>query len=308
MSSTTQIVDRRFNPTVAWRCISDLLKLRVNAMVALTAACGAYFGALHGSAGFFSFITFKAICGISLAAAGTAALNQVMERDTDALMKRTCMRPLITGTLSRRQAVIFAVSLLAGGLLLLAAGVDFTTSGLTILTAVIYLLAYTPLKMITPICTSVGAVAGAMPPLIGYRALAGRLDVEAVLLFAILFAWQFPHFHSIALLYRDDYATARVQMLAVVDVSGHRIARSATLWSVVLMVVSTGPFVLGYAGPIYLGYALGLGTWLIKNAQRLRPSVVASEGGSRIAARQLLRATLFYLPALLIGLVLASKR
>lgn len=287
--------------------LSELTKLRVNVMVCMTAACGAYLGALQSAKTFTSLVTVVTVLALGMAACGVAALNQVMERNTDALMKRTCMRPLITGAMSRRSAIFISAISILFALVALWIAVDPTTSLLTLFTCVVYLLAYTPLKLVTPICTGVGAVAGAMPPLIGYRALSGTINASSITLFLILFAWQFPHFHSISLMYREDYAAARIRMLAVVDRSGRRISGSLVVWSTILLIVSILPFVFGNAGAFYLGTALASGSWLLWHAAQLRPEVIAGRN-YRLAARHVLRVTLLYLPMVLLTLVINAKR
>ncbi len=290
-----------------WHSLTVLMKFRVNFMVAMTAAGGAYLAAVHGPTKFISFTTTAMVIGVTLAACGTAAINQLMEREVDARMKRTCMRPLITGALTRSQAIVAAGASLVGGLLLLAFTIDTVTAALTLFTTVVYLLAYTPLKLVTPVCTSIGAIAGAMPPLIGYRALAGHIDAEAVVLFLILFAWQFPHFHCIAAIYREDYAAAGVKMLAVVDENGRRIRRSVVAWSAVLVLVSLAPYVMGFAGPVYAASALLLGGWFLTVALRFTGRKTSARVAPGEQARKLMHATLVYLPLLILVMVANAR-
>ena len=199
---------------------AELLKLRVNSLVVMTSCCGAYLAAGHSS--FQGFV--RVVVGIGAVAAGTAALNEVLERDVDGKMLRTARRPLVTGRIPIRLAVTLGVTLVAGGVLYLAALANILTGILALLTCLAYVLVYTPWKRFGPACTAIGAIPGAMPIVLGWTSAGGALDSRALALFSILYLWQFPHFHAIALLHREDYRRAGIQMLAVVDEGGRRIA------------------------------------------------------------------------------------
>jgi protoheme IX farnesyltransferase len=222
-----------------------------------------------------------------------------MEHAVDAFMRRTALRPLPAGRMSLFHAT--AVGLLAsvGGSIYLAIFTNPLTGLLTFLTSVVYLAAYTPLKRISPICTFVGAFPGAMPGVLGWTAARGQLEWGTLVLFAILFIWQFPHFFSIAWLYREDYAKGGVKMLPVVEQDGRSTARRILIYSVVLIPTSLLPSFMGMAGRIYLVGAVVLGFALLYFGIRLAflemPLVSAQ---SKKRARQVLQATVIYLPLL----------
>ncbi len=199
---------------------SVLVKARVTTLIILTTWCGAYFAAAKSGIPLLSWTVFNALLGIGLVSGGTAAINEVMERDLDARMRRTAMRPLVTKSLGLVHASVIAFGMTIGGVIYLWLTTNWQTALLTGLTSASYLLVYTPMKQVHPICTFLGAFPGAMPPLLGWVAIRGRIDPEAVVLFAIMFFWQFPHFHSIAWLYREDYENAGVRMLPVVESDG----------------------------------------------------------------------------------------
>ena len=192
---------------------AELFKLRVNSLVVLTSWCGAYLAMGH-----FSWPSLvHIVVGIGSVAAGTAALNEVLERDSDGKMLRTARRPLVTGRISISAAVFLGVGLVIGGVFYLVILANILTGALALLTSVVYLFVYTPWKTYGPACTAVGAIPGAMPVVLGWASAGGAMDSRALLLFSILYLWQFPHFHAIALLYREDYRRAGIRMLAVVD-------------------------------------------------------------------------------------------
>ena len=199
---------------------SVLLKARVTTLIIMTTWCGAYFAALKSGVPALSWTVFNALIGIGLVSGGTAAINEVMERDLDSRMRRTAMRPLVTKSLGLVHASVVAFGMTIGGIAYLLLATNWQTALLTGLTSASYLLVYTPMKQVHPVCTFLGAFPGAMPPLLGWVAVRGRIDPEAVVLFAIMFFWQFPHFHSIAWLYREDYENAGVRMLPVVESDG----------------------------------------------------------------------------------------
>jgi protoheme IX farnesyltransferase len=270
-----------------------LTKPRVVLMVLVTTLMG-YDVALTGPADYLRMIHL--LIGSLLAAGGTLALNQYGERDLDARMDRTRARPLPAGRLQPLEAWLFGVALTLVGTAYLAALVNPLVALVTLATTVLYLFAYTPLKRRTPLCTLVGAVAGALPPVAGWAAARGDVAPGAWVLFAILFLWQLPHTLAIARLYRDDYARAGVRVLPVVDPDGASTERQVVLSCVALVSVSLLPAVAGWTGPIYLAGALVLG--LAFSAVGVEQALVPSPR----AARHVLLASLIYLP-LLLGLM-----
>jgi len=270
-----------------------LTKPRVVLMVLVTTLMG-YDVALTGPADYLRMIHL--LIGSLLAAGGTLALNQYRERDLDARMDRTRARPLPAGRLQPLEAWLFGVALTLAGTAYLAALVNPLVALVTLATTILYLFAYTPLKRRTPLCTLVGAVAGALPPVAGWAAARGDVAPGAWVLFAILFLWQLPHTLAIARLYRDDYARAGVRVLSVVDPDGASTGRQVVLACVALVSVSLLPAVAGWTGPIYLAGALVLG--LAFSAVGVEQALVPSPR----AARHVLLASLIYLP-LLLGLM-----
>jgi protoheme IX farnesyltransferase len=240
------------------------------------------------------------VFGTTLIAAGTSALNHYIERDTDALMRRTASRPLPSGQLSPREALGFGASLLFIGTLYLALATNALATLLGILTSVSYLCAYTPLKRKTTFATLIGAIPGAVPPLIGWVAARGSLSVNAWILFAVLFLWQFPHFDAISWVYREDYRRAGIKMLPVVDADGSRTFREIVLTAAFLVPVSMLPSVTGLAGSRYFFGALVLGIMLVEVCLW----AAASKTNSR--AKWLMHATVLHLP-LLLGLLIYDK-
>ena len=275
----------------------ELTKPRITTMVVLTALVG-FVTASPGPA--WGLLMGAALAGTGLVAAGASVLNQVMERDTDALMLRTRARPLAAGRLGVGEARAFGALLTASGLACLFWLCGTLPAAVAFATWASYLFAYTPLKRRTPLATLVGAVPGALPPVIGWAAARGRLEPGAFILFAILFLWQVPHFLAIAWLYRDDYARAGFPMLPVLDREGTFTARQAVLHSASLLVVSLAPAVAGLAGPTYVVGAFLLGVALTLFALRLARS------RDLLSARVLFVASVLYLPALS-SLLLAAR-
>ena len=267
-----------------------LAKPRVVLMVLVTTAVGYYVG-LTGAPEWSRLVHL--LVGTLLAAGGTLALNQYWERDVDARMERTRTRPLPDGRLQPLEALLFGAASTLLGLLYLAALVGLLAAGVTAATVVLYLGAYTPLKLRTPLCTLAGAVPGALPPVTGWVAAREDLGVGAWVLFAILFLWQLPHTLAIARLYRDDYARAGVRLLPVVDAEGTSTERQIVTGCLALLTVSLMPTLIGLAGPLYFAGAFLLGgAFVVLGAwQALAPSPAA--------ARRVLFASLLYLPALL---------
>jgi protoheme IX farnesyltransferase len=240
------------------------------------------------------------VFGTTLIAAGTSALNHYFERDTDALMRRTASRPLPSGHLSAREAFWFAVGLVGFGTLYLALATNALATLLGVATCVLYLCAYTPLKRRTTLATLVGAFPGAVPPLIGWAAARGTLNVEAWFLYAVLFLWQFPHFDAIAWVYREDYKRAGIRMLPVVDPEGKRTFREILVTAALLVPVSLLPAVTGLAGARYFFGAVVLGIMLVEAC------LWAAASKSNLRAKWLMHATVLHLP-LLLGLLIYDK-
>ncbi|HET7184460.1 MAG TPA: heme o synthase [Terriglobales bacterium] len=290
------------------RDYSELIKLRVTSLIVLSAWAGAYFAAPRSGLPELSWAILHACIGISLIAAGSAALNEVFEKDVDALMRRTAHRPLPSNRMSMVHAAMVSGILVFGGALYLALFCNLLTGCLALATAIVYLAAYTPLKRVSPVCTFVGAFPGAMPPLLGWTAIRGRIDVEGLILFAIVFFWQFPHFYSIAWLYREDYQRANIRMLPVVEVTGKATSREIVLYSIALLPVSIAPTLLHMSGWIYLTGAILFGSVLLWYGVRLATfKQPLTSGHSKRRARQLLLATVFYLP-LLFALMMLNAR
>jgi protoheme IX farnesyltransferase len=265
----------------------------------MTAWCGYFFGAHQAGVPWVSWGLFHSLLGIGLVSSGTAALNEVMEHDVDAFMRRTALRPLPAGRMSLFHATAVGVLAAVGGSIYLALATNPLTGLLTFLTSVVYLAAYTPLKRISPICTFVGAFPGAMPGVLGWTAVRGQLELGTLVLFAILFIWQFPHFFSIAWLYRDDYAKGGVKMLPVVEEDGRSTARRILAYSVALIPISVLPSFMGMAGRIYLVGAVVLGVALLYFGIRLAfLEQPLSSAPSKMRARHVLQAPVIYLPLL----------
>ncbi len=274
-----------------------LTKPDVSFLVIMTTAAGYYMGA-RGPMDWLRLA--HTVFGTTLIAAGTAALNHYAERDADAQMRRTASRPLPSGQLEPKEAFWFGMILSAAGAidLFLAAGV--LASGLGVLTCLSYLLGYTPLKKRTVWATFFGAFPGAVPPMIGWVAADGALGRGAWLLFLILFLWQFPHFHSIAWMYREDYARAGIKMLPVVDPSGERTFRQILLTAAALIPASLLPAVVGLAGVFYFFSALVASTALVQVC------LWAATTKSNVRAKWLMHATVLHIP-LLLGLMVYDK-
>jgi protoheme IX farnesyltransferase len=273
----------------------ELTKPRITFLVVLTAAAG-FALASPGRVDYPAMLT--AMVGVALLSSGIATLNQYIEKDLDALMRRTANRPLPTGKLLPWEALAFGVGLTVLAEIYLAVLVNPLSAviGLTVISG--YLFGYTPLKTRTSLSTFVGAFPGAVPPLIGWASARGTIGVEAWVLFAILFLWQFPHFLAIAWMYREDYTRAGILMLPVVEPDGRVTGQQIVLYTVMLLPVSLLPTLLGTAGKIYFVGAIILGLAF------LYFSVRAAFSKSRQAARQLLLASVIYLPLLFILMVL----
>jgi protoheme IX farnesyltransferase len=247
-----------------------------------------------------SHVLFHVVLGTTLISAGTSALNQVVERDMDAVMRRTASRPIPLGILPPSEALFFGITMVAGGAVYLLALVNAMACFLAMASCAVYLAAYTPLKTRTPWATFVGAFPGAVPPLIGWAAARGSVEGSAWLLFAILFLWQFPHFLAIAWMYREDYARAGIRMLPVVDPSGALTFRLIVGYAAALVPVSLLVAVVGLAGVRYFFGATVLGLML------LQICLWAARERTNSSAKWLMHATVIHLP-LLLALMLYDK-
>jgi heme o synthase len=288
-----------------WADYQELFKVRVTAMVVITAWAGFYLGSMRSGIASIHWGLFETLLGITLVSCGASALNQVMERKTDAAMRRTAQRPLAAGRFSQLHGLALGLVCFAAGALVLAAFTNPVTVMLTLLTGFTYVAVYTPLKRYTTLATFIGAFPGAMPPLLGWTAVRGIIEWPAVALFAILFVWQFPHFMAIAWLYRDDYARAGIRMLPVVQPDGWSTVCEALTYAVLMIPVSAIPFYLHLTGHIYLAVALVLGVaYLAYTIRFARITRALSSAESRGYARDLLRASVIYLPLLLTVMML----
>jgi protoheme IX farnesyltransferase len=271
-----------------------LTKPRLNFLVVATSAAGYYLGG-PGSADVMAMT--QAVAGTALVAGGAAALNQLYERETDALMRRTRLRPLPDGRVTPADARVFGIALSLAGLVLLAARTTWLAAALALATILVYLIVYTPMKRRTPLATLVGAVPGALPVLIGWTASHGSIALGGATLFAIVFLWQIPHFMAIAWLYRDDYGKAGFPMLPVIDPQGRRAGRQAVLYAAALVPVSLAPTFAGISGMAYFVSALVLGVALLILAVRF--AAARSDG----SARALFFGSITYLPLLWIVMI-----
>jgi len=273
------------------RALADfivLTKPRVNVLVVFTTLVGFRLAALEVDV----LLLIHALMGTTLVASGAAALNNVLERDIDARMRRTRLRPLPDARLGATEAAWFAVVLSIAGIVQLALGANLLAAAVALVTLASYAFIYTPLKRVTSLSTVVGAVPGALPPVIGWAAASGSLSIEAAILFAIVFLWQMPHVLAISWLYRDDYARGGIRVLPVLEPDGASTARQSVAYSAALVPVSLLPTLLGFAGPVYFGGALVAGLGMAAaSGQFARVRTIHS-------ARRLFLVSLIYLPLL----------
>lgn len=282
----------------------EMTKPRIVSMVLVTTALGFFLGSglFHRSLGESGSLRewpllLLTLLGVGSATGGAAVLNNYLERDVDAKMERTRHRALPAGLIPPEHALAYGVSLVLAGVIVLARGVNLLTAFLVLLAAFLYVIVYTPLKRLTWLNTSFGAIPGAIPPLCGWAAATGRLDVGAWVLFLILFAWQHPHFYAIAWMFKDDYRDAGFKMLPVVDPSGASTFRQTILFAGLLLGVSILPTIIGMTGRIYFTGALLMGLAL------LAVGALFTRTKSFLDARRLLRASVIYLPLLLILII-----
>jgi protoheme IX farnesyltransferase len=289
-----------FTATQTLHAYFRLTKPRIALLIVISTAVGYCYGT---TAGGFSFLAFlHALLGTALMAAGSATLNQWYERGLDAQMKRTMARPIPAGIVAPWHALLFGIALSILGVLELWMFNNVLTAALGLLTSVGYLFAYTPLKRKGPICTTIGALPGAMPPLIGFAAASGHLSIDAWVLFGILFLWQFPHFHAIAWIYREDYERAGIKMLAVVQPHGRALTFEILVTLLLLLPVTLAPTFLHMAGRVYLVAAFVL------DLAFLYFGVQMSRDRTRQRARRLLLASVVYVPLLFAFLVFDNPR
>lgn len=285
-----------------------LFKLRVTALVVMTAWAGYYMGTAQSGISSLNATLWNTLLGVALVSGGSSALNQVLERRTDALMLRTARRPLAAKRMRLGHGVLIGMAAIITGSLWLVVTTNPITGTLTLLTAVMYVGIYTPLKRYTTLATFIGAFPGAMPPLIGWTAARGSIEWPAVALFAILFVWQFPHFMAVAWLYREDYGRAGLRMLPVVQPDGWSTVAEALVYAVLMIPVSLAPYYLHIAGNIYAAAAVVLGIVYLAYTIRFARITKCSASESRQVARALLKVSVIYLPLLLAVLMLNATR
>jgi heme o synthase len=302
MKSAALPADAGVEPTASRRRIvsdfAELVKARLTLLVLLTTAVGYYLAAAHP---INPLGLFHAVFGTALAAAGAAALNQWWERRLDALMHRTMTRPIPAGRMLPRDALILGCLLSLAGVFYLTLKCNALSAALAAATIIIYIFAYTPLKRVSTFNTLVGAIPGALPPMVGWAAASGRLDPGAWSLFAILFCWQLPHFFAIAWMYREDYARAGFEMISKDDNSGARSASQSVLFCILLLFISGGPAFLKIVNYHYLTVELILNGLFIFAAMRFLRTQ------QQVDARRLFLTSIIYLPLLLAALVFTKK-
>ena len=287
---------------------ATLFKLRVSLMVLITAAAGIYLGSLRSGVNPFTLDSLYAILGIAIVTCGSSALNQVLERKSDARMKRTASRPMVTGRISLPHGLILGFAATFLGTIFLASRTNLLTGTLTLLTAIGYVAIYTPLKRISSLNTFIGAFPGAMPPLIGWTAARGVIEWPAVALFAVLFVWQFPHFMAIGWLYRDDYRHGGIRLAATqqpISWAARSVVIQALFYAVLMIPAALWTTFLGVTGRPYAVIAtvlsLGYLGYTIRFAAILRDPAAPE---TRILARSLLKVSVLYLPLLLGAMIL----
>lgn len=300
MKATAETLNGSVTTEKGWVAVySELTKARLTLLVLLTTLVGFYLG-FRGPMDYL--LMLHTILGTALVASGASALNQLLEREYDAKMRRTRDRPLPSGRLQPTTVMVFGGVCSCAGLLYLALAVNLTTSVIGAVSLLSYLFIYTPLKRVTWLNTAIGAIPGALPPLMGWTAARGQLSSEGWALFAILAFWQLPHFMAIAWIYRDEYAKAGFKMLPVIDPNGHRTARQAVCHTLGLLPVSLCPFLLHVTGPVYLVGALVLGLVFLWFAVRFARQLTVRR------ARQLFYVSILYLPLLLTVMVLDKMK
>ena len=269
----------------------ELTKPRITALVLITTSLGFFLGGM----GIHSYILFSlTLLGTALVVGGSGALNHYLERDVDRLMERTRHRPLPAGQVRPSTVLSYGFCLVLAGVLILLSSAGLLTAFLALLSSFLYVVIYTPIKRLTWLNTSLGAIPGALPPVGGWAAATGELDWGAWALFLILFTWQHPHFYSIAWIFREDYTRGGFRMLPVVEPDGRSTCRQIIGFSILLILASSLPTFLGLTGWVYLAGAVLLGSGL------LAVGVLLARSRSNLDARRLLRASVVYLPLLLL--------
>ena len=279
------------------RAYFEITKPKIVAMVFVTLAIGFFMA--PGPHNLLQLL--NALIGTGLASAGAAALNHCLERDTDRLMERTKNRPIPTGVIRPIEALVFGVFLVLVGVFYLELIVNLLTAFLVLLTAFLYVLVYTPLKRLSWLNTFVGAIPGALPPMIGWAAASGSVGFGAYILFLILFAWQHPHFYALAWMFREDYARGGLQMLPVIDPTGRRTMFHILFYALFLFVISLVPVYLGMAGRTYFFGVMILGLVM------LGISIELALSKSLADAKKLFRASLIYFPVLLVLVIVDAR-
>lgn len=300
MEIATAEVNGQNNAGVSRRITAfvELTKPRIAVLLVLTSAAGFYLG----STGQFDWILFvNSVIAITLLAFGVATLNQYWERDLDQLMKRTATRPIPTKKVTSHEALVFGLAQCVIAEVYLALAVNVMTAVLGLVVIVGYVLVYTPLKTRTSASTAIGALPGALPPLMGWTAATNEISLAAWGLLATQYLWQFPHFLSIAWMYREEYAKAGILMLPVVEPSGRITVRQIVLFSIMLLPVSLAPFFFGVSGIVFLVGASLLGLWLLWSSIRVARTKTNED------AKKLLLVSVVYLPLLFL-LMVADKR
>jgi protoheme IX farnesyltransferase len=296
MSSNLTIEQKSGKASSRLRVFSELIKARLTLMVLVTTTMGFYLA----TNAMDWLLLFRALFGTGLLACGAAALNQYLEKDLDAKMQRTASRPIPVGQIAPETALLLGGALSAAGLVYIASQVNLLTSVIGAVTLVSYIAVYTPLKRVTPINTVVGAVPGALPPLMGWTAAGGEITEKGLALVAILYFWQLPHFFAIAWIYREEYAKAGFVMLSLDDESGERTSQQAVAYAVSLLPFSILPYAFGMAGAVYFAGAIILGgLYLAFAISFYRKLSIAS-------ARRLFIYSIVYLP-LLLGLIFLGR-
>jgi protoheme IX farnesyltransferase len=297
-------VARRNRAARLYPAVADywaLTKPEVNFLILITTFAGFYLASKRGPGGFRTLLVIHTLLGTLLVAGGTGTLNQFIERTFDAQMRRTARRPLASGRIESSHALWFGISLSLVGTVYLALFVNVLASLLTLITLLTYLFLYTPLKRRTPLCTLIGAFPGAVPPLIGWAAARGRLDPDAWVLYAMVFLWQFPHFMAIAWMYREDYARAGYLVLPLGERRDRFVIWQSAAVSLALIPLSLIPAITSESGLVYSVGALILGSIFFYYSERF------AFHRSNIVARQLLAASIAYLPAAFILMMLDKK-
>jgi protoheme IX farnesyltransferase len=299
MAATQSVVLPARRPYISkLRDYYTLTKPEVNLLILMTTSAGYYLA----SRGPFQYLgLINTLVGTLLVASGTATLNQWMERRWDGEMRRTAGRPLPSGRLSSRAALVFGLGLSFAGGIYLALTLNSLTAILAVSTLLSYLLVYTPLKRKTALCTMLGAIPGAMPTLIGWAGASGNINLQAWGLFAVLFLWQFPHFLAIALMYHDDYQRAGYHMLPDFDQDSRFTVAEIIFFTIALIITTMLPLVGSVTAPYAIAMALA-GLFLLYHAAKLTKS------GSKIFARQLVHASVIYLPIVLVIMMIAKSR